>query len=100
MGRQEPSADLAKAGVLPAARRGWDDAGMSQTPVNLSGGLPETVLPEPDPSVAAALDDALRGDGDERRQAAARVVAANPRYLAAWASLGDLGRDDIERYAY
>jgi hypothetical protein len=29
----------------------------------------------------------------------ASVVAANPRSLEAWRSLGDLGRDTIERYA-
>jgi hypothetical protein len=29
----------------------------------------------------------------------AQVVARWPRSLEAWAALGDLGRDDIERYA-
>ena len=67
---------------------------MSDSPVNLSSGLPETVLPPPDPQAKAALDAA-----DEDRAAVARVAAANPRYLEAWATLGDLGRDAIEAYA-
>lgn len=63
-------------------------------PVNLSSGLPETVLPPEDPSVVAALDAA----GTDRAAVAA-VVAAHPRSLAAWARLGAAGRDDVERYA-
>ena len=35
-----------------------------------------------------------------RRDALAAVAARYPRYLDAWAELGDAGRDDIERYAY
>jgi len=34
-----------------------------------------------------------------RRDAVAAVVARFPRYVDAWSFLGDLGRDDIERYA-
>ncbi len=30
----------------------------------------------------------------------AKVAAAFPHYLAAWASLGDLARDEVEAYAY
>ena len=67
--------------------------------VNLSGGLPETVLlaepPEALDALAAALDEA---DG-ARRAAVATVVARWPRFLAAWASLGELARDDVEAYA-
>jgi hypothetical protein len=65
-----------------------------QRPVNLSTGLPETVLP-PAP---APVTDALAAAGDDRTAVAA-VVAANPRSLDAWARLGALGRDDVERYA-
>jgi hypothetical protein len=62
--------------------------------VHLSTGLPETILPaEPGP-----LMDALAAAGDDR-DAVARVVAANPRSLFAWARLGELGRDDVEAYA-
>lgn len=74
---------------------------MSDQPVNLSpSGPPETVLdPEP-PAAIAALDAALNLQGSDRRDAVAAVVAAHPRCLVAWAELGDLGRDDVESYAY
>ena len=62
--------------------------------VNLSSGLPETVLPaEP-----AEVLDALAAAGDDRTAVAA-VAARHPRSLNAWATLGDLGRDEVERYA-
>ena len=67
---------------------------MSDAPVNLSRGLPETVLP-PEPS---EIVDALDAAGSDR-DAVAAVAARHPRSLLAWAALGDLGRDDIERYA-
>ena len=41
-----------------------------------------------------------RCDPAARRDALAAVAARNPRYLDAWAELGDAGRDEIERYAY
>jgi hypothetical protein len=67
---------------------------MSDAPVHLSAGLPETVLP-PEPSdVLTALDAA-----GEDREAVAAVAARYPRSLLAWATLGELGRDDVERYA-
>ena len=62
--------------------------------VSFSQGPPETVLdPEPD-EVHAAL--AAAGDRDD----VAVVAARSPRSLEAWARLGELGRDDIEAYAY
>lgn len=64
------------------------------TNVNLSSGLPETVLP-PEP---ADVIDALAVAGEDR-SAVASVAARHPRSLVAWAKLGDLGRDEIERYA-
>lgn len=67
---------------------------MSDSPVHLSSGLPETILPPVDAAVAAALEAA----GDDRA-AVAKVVADNPRFLDGWATLGDLGRDAIEAYA-
>lgn len=71
------------------------------TPVNLSGGLPETRIPAPDTALAGRLADALAGaDPVARRDAVAAVAAAAPRFLDAWAALGDLGRDTIESYAY
>jgi len=65
--------------------------------VSFSSGVPETVLePEPD-EVMGALADALK-TGD--RDAVAGVAAGWPRSLEAWSQLGELGRDDVEAYAY
>ena len=62
--------------------------------VNLSGGLPETVLsPEPDEALRSLADA-----GDDR-DAVAAVVARFPRFLDGWAALGRLARDDVEAYA-
>jgi hypothetical protein len=74
---------------------------MTGSPVNLTpSGPPETVLDDEPADALAALDDALGRPADERRDAAAAVVARWPRFLDAWAQLGALGRDDVERYAY
>ena len=62
--------------------------------MNLSTGLPETRL-DPEPADAlAGLEEA----GDDR-DAVAAVVARHPTFLAGWATLGDLARDDVEAYA-
>jgi hypothetical protein len=63
-------------------------------------GLPSTVLPPVDPAVRHAIAQALQRPSAEQRDAVAAVAANNPRCLDAWATLGDLGRDPIERYAY
>ncbi len=65
-----------------------------QRPVQLSTGLPETILPEPAPG----LSDALAEAGADR-DAVAAVVARAPRSVDVWAALGAVGRDDIESYA-
>lgn len=65
----------------------------------MSSGLPETVLPEPPAADRHELVQAMARPDAERRDAVAAVVAAHPRFLDAWAALGDEGRDDIERYA-
>ncbi len=69
-------------------------------PVAFSGsGPPETVL-DPEPADArAALDDAMAREQSARRDAVAAVVARWPRFLDAWARLGQLARDDVEAYA-
>jgi hypothetical protein len=72
---------------------------MSDSPVNLSAGLPETVLPEPPAEAADRLAAALGEPIERTRDAVAAVVAAYPRYLDAWARLGELARDDVEAYA-
>lgn len=62
-------------------------------------GPPETVL-DPEPSAAlAALHEALAHPAGERHDAVTAVVARWPRFLDAWARLGQLGRDDVEAYA-
>lgn len=62
-------------------------------------GPPETLL-DPEPSeITDAIDAALGRQEHERRDAVAEVAARFPRSLEAWATLGDLARDDIEAYA-
>jgi Protein of unknown function (DUF3151) len=67
-------------------------------PVHLTAsGPPETVLDaEPDEAVAALAEALVAGGRDQ----VAAVAARWPRFLDAWAALGDLGRDPVERYAY
>ena len=65
------------------------------TPVNLSGGLPETVLPAAPADATEGLEAAGQDIAVVRQ-----VVAQHPRFLAGWATLGDLAASDIEAYAY
>ncbi len=68
--------------------------------IRLSGtGPPETVLPSEDITIIEAIEAALALGEDDRREALAPIVAANPRSLMGWAYLGEHGRDDIEQYA-
>ena len=69
------------------------------SPVNLSSGLPETVLPPEQAEVRHRLAQAVAGPETERRRAVAAVVADHPRSLEGWADLGDLARDPVEAYA-
>jgi Protein of unknown function (DUF3151) len=70
-----------------------------ERPIEMSSGLPSTVLPDAEPAAREALAGALTADTAVQRDAIAAVVARYPRFLEAWAELGDAGRDDIERYA-
>jgi Protein of unknown function (DUF3151) len=73
---------------------------MSDRPVTLTTGLPQTVLdPEPEESLAALRDALAVTDPADRRTAVSEVVARFPRMLDGWAQIGRLGRDPIERYA-
>jgi hypothetical protein len=73
---------------------------MSGEAVGLSPqGPPETVLAAEPADALAALDEALAAPPERRRDAVAAVVARWPRFLDAWARLGELGRDDVEAYA-
>lgn len=70
---------------------------MSEQPIQMSTGLPTTVLPEADATLRHELQQAIADRSP--RDAIVRLVAAHPRSLEAWAALGDHGRDTIERYA-
>lgn len=73
---------------------------MSDHSVNLTpSGPPETVIDDEAGAALQALRDALAAPEAERRDAIAAVVARWPRFLDAWARLGDHGRDDVEAYA-
>jgi hypothetical protein len=60
-------------------------------------GPARTVLPGESSTVLEALDRA--GAAADPRAAVSDVVADHPRSLSAWAALGALGRDAVERYA-
>jgi hypothetical protein len=70
-------------------------------PINLSSsGPPRTVLDAEPPAALLALQEALGlEDSARRRDAVSNVVGRWPRFLDAWARLGDLARDDVEAYA-
>jgi hypothetical protein len=73
---------------------------MTDRPVTLStSGPPETVLDSEPADALAGLAQALDQPDANRRDAVAAVVADHPRFLDAWARLGQLGRDEVERYA-
>lgn len=73
---------------------------MSDQPIAFSPqGPPETVLDAEAADALAALVAALAEPDHRRRDAVAAVVAHWPRFLDAWARLGELGRDPVERYA-
>jgi hypothetical protein len=73
---------------------------VTDRPVHMTtSGPPETVLDDEPAEALTALDDALGRPEAERRDAVAAVVARWPRFLDAWARLGELGRDEVERYA-
>lgn len=65
----------------------------------MSSGLPTTIIPAANAELTRLLADAIALPLENRRAAVAEVVASSPRFLDGWAELGDLGRDDIERYA-
>lgn len=74
---------------------------MPEQPVNLTpSGPPDTVLPAESPKATEALQKALAVDFDDRKAAVAAVVKRWPRYLDAWARLGELADDAVESYAY
>lgn len=88
---------------LEALRRGvarFRD--MSDQPLHLHrGGPPETVLPDAPADARAALAAALEDPEPEARlRAVASVAARWPRFLDAWATLGELTDDPVTAYAF
>jgi Protein of unknown function (DUF3151) len=77
---------------------------MTDQPVPLSSGLPETELPAPPDDWASALTAARRlGDTGEREAATRAAAAAHPRHLDAWADLAELAAgagDHVAAYAF
>ena len=69
------------------------------SPVDLTSGVPETVLPDEPADCRDRLERALQAPEPERRAAVAAVARDYPRSLHTWARLGELARDDIEAYA-
>lgn len=70
---------------------------MADQPIHMSSGLPSTELPELAPELRHEL--ARVAQTTDPRAASAAIVARFPRESAAWAALGDAGRDVIERYS-
>ena len=74
---------------------------MSDQPVSLSSsGPPDTVIPAEAPEAVQALSEALAAGEDQRKLEVAAVAARWPRFLDAWARLGELAEDAVESYAY
>jgi hypothetical protein len=71
---------------------------MSDSPVNLSTGLPETALPPAPAELLSALEQALQSA--DPRPAIAEVCKQDPTFLMGWARLSEHARDDVEGYAY
>jgi hypothetical protein len=64
-----------------------------------ASGPPETVLDHEPSDALAALQEALAEPVERRRDAVSAVATRWPRFLDAWARLGELARDDAEAYA-
>jgi hypothetical protein len=59
------------------------------------------VLPDPPAEVAAALADAwAETEPVQRREAVRDIAARAPRFIDAWARLGELATDPVDAYAY
>jgi hypothetical protein len=73
---------------------------MSDLPISLSTSKPDEVVLDAEPADAlVALEHALAAPPAARRDAVSDVVAHWPKFLDAWARLGELARDDVEAYA-
>jgi len=70
------------------------------SPVNLSAGHPETLLPAPPEEWAEDLARASTQSGPGRFHALRAAAGRHPRHLEAWATLAELADDDVDSYAY
>ncbi|MGA2527635.1 MAG: DUF3151 domain-containing protein [Acidimicrobiales bacterium] len=68
--------------------------------VNLSTGLPDTVLPAPPEDWTRALEEAGSLSATARLESVKAAARAHPRHLEAWASLAELTDDEVSSYAY
>ena len=75
-------------------------AGMVDSPLPFTAGLPQTILPPAPEQAEAALAKAMALTGPERKVALAEVAAAYPRFIDPWAYLAEVTTDTIEAYAY
>jgi hypothetical protein len=76
------------------------DSSPNASPVSVTSGLPDTVLPPEPDEATQRLERAVNEPPERRRDAVADVVRSFPRSLAGWSVLGSLAGDDIEAYAY
>ncbi len=76
-----------------------DSTSEGVSPVRLTGGLPETVLPPEPADIVAELEAAMAGPSEARWDAVAAVARRSPKSLGAWALLGQLADDDVVAYA-
>ena len=70
---------------------------MSDQSIQMSSGLPTTVLPESDADERQALTVAV--SSSDPKAAIATIVEANPRSLDGWAAFGDHCGEVMSRYA-
>lgn len=70
-------------------------------PINLTPqGPPTTILPIEDSTLRRRLSQLDSLPPDQKFMAAGDIAKSFPRSSSAWAAVGDLGRDQLERYAY
>ncbi len=83
-----------------AASNGQNRRMAGEHEVQFTRGSPETVLPPPEPEVAAALASLRELAPAQRREGARQLAVRWPGCLDAWAALAELAEDEVDRYAY
>lgn len=97
LARTDPAEQTTRVGVTHGSAR---LRGMSQSPVNLTSGIPETVIDPLGPELEADLEAATNGEDEERRRGLMAILVKDPTCLEAWARLAEIPAEPIERYAY